>query len=383
MKTVVILIPQSREFERGLLRGIAKYSRMHGPWAIYMKLPDYKVDQPRFLTYVKQLRPDGFIVRIPFSGKLEDIVSFKKPVIVTDTEKPVAGLHSIEPDCELPAQLITEYFCNKGYINFGFAGFTNSYWCLLRGRYLKQALIAKHRSLSQHFCRINGDYLPAEEQNKLIQWLSALPKPAAILTTNCDLARHVLEACKIASILVPEQAAILGFDNDPLTCELSSPSLSSISYNFEHAGYEAARILDRLMAKQRMPIQKIVVRPMEIVIRESTDISLIENFDVANALSFIQQNSKKILQVDDVVAAANTTRRSLERKFHTILNRSIYMEIIQVRMKRAAQMLCETSLPISEIAAEFGYSEYRYFSRCFKSIMKMSPSSYRKRFGKI
>lgn len=380
MKKVVILIPQSREYERGLLNGIAKYSRIHGPWATYMRLPDYQSVPPRMFKHIEQLCPDGFIVRIPFFGKIEQILAFKKPVIVTDIKKPVQELHSIEPDCELPATFATEYFWAKGHTNFGFVGFVKSYWCKQRGYHLEQVVAAKKHFLSQYFSTLGNDYLLEKEQEKLIKWLTGLPKPIAIMTTNCDLARHVLEACKIASISVPERVAVLGIDNDPLICNLSIPTLSSIAYNFEKAGYEAAHVLDQLMAGVKLPVQKIMMQPTHIITRESTDRCFIEDIDISKALSFIRQHSMEILQVDDVVAAVGAPRRLLERKFRTLLDRSIYSEIIRVRMNRAARMLSETNLPINKIALEFKYTEERYFTQCFKALMGMSPSNYRRRF---
>ena len=330
--------------------------------------------------HIEQLCPDGFIVRIPFFGKIEQILAFKKPVIVTDIKKPVHELHSIEPDCELPAKFATEYFWAKGHTNFGFVGFVKSYWCKQRGYHLEQVVAAKKNFLSQYFSTLGNDYLLEKEQEKLIKWLTGLPKPIAIMTTNCDLARHVLEACKIASISVPERVAVLGIDNDPLICNLSIPTLSSIAYNFEKAGYEAAHVLDQLMTGVKLPVQKIMMQPTHIITRESTDRCFIEDIDISKALSFIRQHSMEILQVDDVVAAVGAPRRLLERKFRTLLDRSIYSEIIRVRMNRAARMLSETSLPINKIALEFKYTEERYFTQCFKALMGMSPSNYRKRF---
>lgn len=387
MKKVVFLLPLSREYERGLLQGIAQYSKIHGPWAHYMVMPDYSRPS-RLLSHLKQLNPDGFVIRIPFSIKTDQLLPFDKPIIVVDITKPADGFPSIEPDCKVPATLTTDYFWGKGYSNFAFIGFQHSYWCQQRGYYLEQALAAKKQLLHKFHCNVKSDNMLEEVQDALIRWLVGLPKPVAILTTNCDLARHVLEACKIADIPVPEQAAVLGIDNDSLVCQLSSPTLSSIAYNFEQTGYEAAQLLDQLMkghqlVNPKLAVQKIIASPTHIITRESTDREIINDVDIANALSFIRQNSKQQLQVDDVAEAVGIPRRSLERKFRKMFDRSIYTEIIHVRMKHAAQMLCETNLSMTRIAYEFQYNEERFFSRCFKSVLGMSPSQYRKRFGKM
>ena len=261
MKKVLILIPPSREFERGLLRGVSKYSRNHGPWATYMRMPDYSSAQKNILGLIKKIHPDGFLIRVPFSGDLEKILASHAPVIVTDIQKPVNDLHSIEPDCERPAEITTEYFWSKGFTQFGFCGFLKSYWCLKRGHYLSNILIPKNHFFSDHYCNVYEDTLLENEQAKLIEWLENLPKPIAILATNCDMGRHILEACKIASISVPETISVLSIDNDKLICELATPPLSSIACNFERAGYKAAELLDQLMAGKNIPIKKIIPSP--------------------------------------------------------------------------------------------------------------------------
>ena len=64
-------------------------------------------------------------------------------------------------------------------------------------------------------------------------------------------ARHVLAACRSLGILVPEDVAVIGVDNDELICELTSPPLSSIEQGARTIGYQAAALLDRLMAGRK------------------------------------------------------------------------------------------------------------------------------------
>lgn len=50
----------------------------------------------------------------------------------------------------------------------------------------------------------------------------------------------------------------------------------------------------------------------------------------------------------------------------------------QIRMNIACKLLRSTLLPIGEISQRVGYSDMLYFSRCFHSVMGMSPTEYRK-----
>jgi len=51
---------------------------------------------------------------------------------------------------------------------------------------------------------------------------------------------------------VPEEIAVIGVDNDPLLCSLTTPPLTSVIPNTHRTGYEAARLLDRLMSGERI-----------------------------------------------------------------------------------------------------------------------------------
>src|SRR5690606_11122608 len=85
------------------------------------------------------------------------------------------------------------------------------------------------------------------DQDALSQWLHALEKPAAVFATNDLFGQRVLEACARAEIVVPEQVAVLGVDDDELLCGLCDPPLSSIDPDPERIGFEAARWLESIL----------------------------------------------------------------------------------------------------------------------------------------
>ena len=63
---------------------------------------------------------------------------------------------------------------------------------------------------------------------QLIAWLQSLPKPIGIIAVSDARARQLLQACLTAGIAVPEQVALIGIDNDPLTRSLTRVPLSSV-----------------------------------------------------------------------------------------------------------------------------------------------------------
>jgi LacI family transcriptional regulator len=196
-----------------------------------------------------------------------------------------------------------------------------------------------------------------------------------------DCSQHVIDACRIADIRVPERISIVGVDNDDMICELSNPPLSSIAMNFEAAGYQSAELLNTLIVKGHTSQRSITVNPTHIEVRTSTDVLAIEDPDVADALRFIRGHARQLIQVTDVMNEVTCCQRLLHQKFKQALGRSVHQEIKRVRVETIEKMLRETDLSITQIAAKLGYSNSNHLSRYFRHSMHVNPLSYRKRLN--
>src|SRR5690606_17329552 len=85
----------------------------------------------------------------------------------------------------------------------------------------------------------------------LSRWLKSLPKPIALMACDDNQALHISEASKHAGLRIPEDVAVLGVDNDENICFLSDPPLSSISLDVESGGYEAAKLMEKLIKHRK------------------------------------------------------------------------------------------------------------------------------------
>ncbi len=215
----------------------------------------------------------------------------------------------------------------------------------------------------------------------LAEWLRTLPKPVGVMACNDDRGQHITEACATANLDVPYEVAVIGVDNDDQVCDISNPSLSSVALDVEKAAFQASGLLDKMMAGEKIPPQTVTVHPNRVVTRQSTNIVAVEDKLVSQALHFIHQNAKRLIQVDDVIKALNVSRRSLHDKFMKTLRRSVYDEIKRVRIDLISQMLVETDLSISDIALGLGYDSSNHIARYFKQKMGISPLDYRKLHG--
>ncbi|MFG0254297.1 MAG: helix-turn-helix domain-containing protein, partial [Rhodopirellula sp. JB053] len=160
--------------------------------------------------------------------------------------------------------------------------------------------------------------------------------------------------------------------------DLCTPSLSSVILPGKRVGYEAARNLDRLMRGETLESECVLVDPLGIAARQSTDVLAIEDKEIAIAVRFIRDHHCEGINVQDVVDAVSLSRRSLESRFQARVGRTLHQEITRRRIDRVCQLLNETSLTLAEIAARTGYQNEEYMSVAFRRAMKVPPGRYRR-----
>lgn len=377
-RQVVLLLDNSRAFGRGLIRGIAKYSRLHGHWTFYRGSKFYTKVQNKDIS-LETINADGAIVNKSYLKKISAKISI--PIIVTELDEPVPNYSNIVTDDTRAGEMGAAYLLEQGFKTLGFCGFRDMCWsngrCEGFMETLRKAGVEPYiyQSPKSSAARTGDQELPY-----IAKWLTSLPLPIAILACNDDRAQQVSEVCNFSDLCIPEDVALIGIDNDDLVCELSDPPLTSIEINSEKAGYEAAEQLDMLISDRKNSVKDIVAHPTQIVARQSTGVLQIANEEVRRALQFIRSHSKQALRVDDVVGNTHISRRMLEQQFRDVLGRSIYDEIRRVRCEHVSKLLLETKLSITRIAMMTDFTGVENIARFFRKEKGMSLQAYRKKY---
>jgi len=380
---VMLKIESGRKFGRDLLRGIAKYSKYHRPWIFHIEPPFYKKTTHKIdnLSLVKKWGISGIITRDIVLD--ENILAMGIPVVsMYYSENVVEGVPYIKPNFSAISEMAANYFFERGFHHLAFCGFDDMPWSRkYEESYKKKINKNGYDTYIYRQGKTKAERLWENERPRLCEWLKSLPKPIGFLACNDDRARHATEACRLAGLPVPEEIAILGIDDDEVVCDLCNPSLSSIALNGERVGYEAAEHLDKMMLGEKRSRQEIIVQPVNVITRQSTDVMAIEDSDVAAAINFIRKNIDRIVYVNDVVESVPLSRRVLERRFQKFLGRTINQEINRARIEIISSMLRETNLTISQIAMKLGYPDFKHIAESFKREKGMAPLAYRKQFG--
>ncbi len=376
---IALLIDKSESYDRGLIRGIIKYSNLYSPWEFFFAGPDYlAADRKKHLIHkIKNWNPDCIILNDRFD--LKDFEGIKVPIMVTPSNHKVQNAVNIVANDKEIGKIGAEYFIKRGFENLAFYGSDYLFWSTDRKQSFKETVLANGRSYFEEESLINEDW--QNNPRNLVSWLQNLPKPVAIMACSDEFGIHLIEAAQLAELDVPREVAVLGVDNDEFICDLYRIPMSSIDQSPEEVGFLVAQTIRKfLVAGEEMP-SEIVGTNFHIVTRLSTDIFAIEDQQLKIALEYIEAHSAtKIISVDDVVSATCLSRRLLEIRFRNVLNRTILQEIKRIRQNIICSKLILSNDPINQIAFDMGFNSLTSFSNSFRKEMNMSPVEFRKQF---
>lgn len=215
--------------------------------------------------------------------------------------------------------------------------------------------------------------------NDLSRWIKSLPKPSAIMLVGDYRAGDVFDACTKLRLKIPKDIAILGVDNNPVLCDSFVPSLTSIEPAFEHEGFMAAKVLDRLMRSRKQNNKPEIMRfaPLRIVERESTAPTITGSQLVDRALDFIKENLSSPFSAKDIAERLGVSPSLLVLRFRQFEKSTVQAAIVNYRLKAVCDKLRNTRMPISRIANLCGFGSANRLTHVFTSHYGMSPRAYR------
>jgi LacI family transcriptional regulator len=294
---------------------------------------------------------------------------------------PVEDLPSVYPDCGAAGTLAAQHLLARGFRQFGYLGLFNEIGSRLQLEGFRGGVCGEDPPVTSHrFSRtaIEGKARGWDKFMKdLESWIDSWELPIGIFACHDLYARYLIDVCRSKGLQVSEDVAIVGTHNETDLCIAPSPTLTSIDTGFTRIGYRAARLLDELMQGKKAPAQPILMPPLELVPRQSTDAYAANDPVVARALRFIAEQAHERIAVGDVVAAVATNRRSLERSFRASVGRSIGGEITRLRIERAKRRMVETNAPMKDVALEAGFRNADHFYKVFVRVEGVPPTQYR------
>lgn len=218
------------------------------------------------------------------------------------------------------------------------------------------------------------DYL-----EKLESFLVRLPRPCGVLAANDATAAHVLRIAEKAGVVVPDEMAVAGIDDDDLVCENTVPTLTSVAPDFTRSGKLAIELLARRMANPSAPPEIIPFGSADVARRQSTRRFAQKDTRIVKAIEYIRLNACRGIGVADVVREMGVNPRTAELRFKEIAGHSMRDEILSVRIARAKKMLADPRNSVDAVAVACGYSDARTLRHMFRTHLGISLRSCRPR----
>jgi LacI family transcriptional regulator len=362
-------------YSAAIHHGIAKYARQAG-WVL-----DLGMTRGAFVP--RAWKGDGIICLLHKEPELYDFIKSAGKPVVNIGDVNLRGVPTVHTDSREVGMIAADHFLERGFRHMAF--FLRIDTPAARERCDAFRSRVEQSGATFHFIdwATWSHKKPDSSETEVVRWLGnqikTLPKPLAVFSQIDECAIDVLYACRERGIRVPEEVAVLGVDDDKLRCEFAPVPLSSIDSNQDMEGYEAASLLGRLLRGEPKPKKPLLVRPIGVTTRLSTDILAIQHPHVAAALRYVWSNFDKQINAKTVASMVPISARRLHDAFLEHVGKTLADVITQKRVEKAKRLLIETDRKGLDIAFECGFPNDDRMGRVFMRELGITPMEFREK----
>ncbi len=375
-------------YEPDHMMGINRYACDHN-WVLQQSFPNDTSSLQRF-------QPHGIICQLAryVPQLIKAVESAHVPTVELCDAIPDMRLPRVMPDAEALGALAAAHLLERGFTRCVFIGYSTA-----RGyqRGFTEAIRTANGECrvvevdSADMERETGEFLTATEvfydegsalrRKWARRFFAKCDKPVGVYVQSTVWASDIIEGCRAARILVPEQVAVVSLADMAGAGASWTMPLTVVVQNYQEQGFQAARLLDRMIQGEPIPPDTLVkIPPASLVPRDSTLCHATDNLAIARATAFIMRNLHDPgLCVKQVQRAARAPRSSIYREFIRQFNMPIARYIERLRIRKALHQLETTDATVNVIAVRNGFGKPLRFRHAFVREKGMTPSAYRHR----
>lgn len=269
--TIGLIIPYeadfifSNPFYVEVMRGVSTEINRRG----YYLLICYPHDH-NYVDIYKQKRVDGFILMSPgtlHKNIIESLDEVDAPFVSTSKISDEESMVYVDVDNYYGATLAIEHLISLGHRRIGFIGKPTVTSAKDRLRGYKAVLDKYKIPFDENLVKISDDASIQSAYQVMSELLENHDKPTAVFLASDLMALGAMKAIKESGKSIPEDVAIVGFDDIPLA-EYTEPELTTVRQPSFQKGVMAARLLIQYLEKKKKPKSKIL--DVELIVRKST-----------------------------------------------------------------------------------------------------------------
>lgn len=348
-------------WEDRVFRGVAAYAAEHN-WVLdcLMRwthaLPEGPVKSDGIIAYTGIASPQPHLV--------DFIQATGLPVVETHLPR-IPGSGAVIRNHERIGELAAEHLLALEFSHIGFVTFDGH-----EIEALRQAGVAQKVAAS-------GAQFHVIKATELRRKLPGLPKPIGLIAASDINAMDIIQTCVDCGLTVPEEVAVVGVDDTDVFCDLAAIPLTSVNCNYEQLGREAAALLDRMMEGNPPPPEPLLIQPLGVTARRSTDTIALPDPASAKFLRYLRDHFREPLSLEQIARELGVSLRRVQDHFRHHVGRSAIQELTRLRVAHAKKLLHDPKLKLESVAQESGFTSRFHFIRAFVRVTGQTPKMFR------
>lgn len=254
--TIGVILPElNDEFFMDIIHGIDEEAHRNNRYLMVSSSHSERNDMETIIEFMSSGRVDGVILMAPSMQKnIYDIIGkSKRPVVLLNCAPETNGIVSFSVDNFRGAYLMTEHLIGHDYQRIGMIkGPERNIEAIERYLGFKKALDEHNIAYNSDFV-IAGDFSSRTGYYGFLRLMSQSNKPEAIFMTNDMMALGAYEAAHSSHIRIPEDIAIVGFD-DIFSGRVVTPRLTTVHTPINELGSKAMKYLLMMIHREVDPM---------------------------------------------------------------------------------------------------------------------------------
>lgn len=267
----LIITDITNPFFTTLARGVEDAASGGEYSVIFCNTDESEAKEHKYLHLMLQQQVDGVIL-VPARSKPDSIRYVQQrqiPIVVVDRRIPGMNTDIVRCDSEEGAYRLVQLLLDLGHRRIAMLNGTEGVSTADDRLLGYQRAMQDSGSKSDTNWVFSGSFTVASGYEMARQALTLIPRPTAVFAANNFIAIGALKALQGQGLRVPEDIAVVGFDDLPLNLALF-PFLTVALQPVYEMGQQATRLLlDRLAGTAPEQYQELIL-PTELIVRQSS-----------------------------------------------------------------------------------------------------------------
>lgn len=270
--TIAVLVPKlTNPFFAYLVESIEEKAVESGYQILICNTKYDKKRELAFLRNLKSKQVDGIIMtNIQNNWQIIDSIINGGPIVLCNEYTAEANVPTVRLNQVAGSYNGTYHLIEKGYTKIGYC------WGGIPSGLSNDRLKGYKMALTDHELTLNKQWIfpgvyGIKDGIRVMEEISKMKdKPDAIFSGSDEVAAGIVSEAKRQGIIIPDELAVMGFDNQPIA-EVVDPALTTISQPITEIGKISMEIMLSLLSGEDNVDQLMVHElPLELVVRKST-----------------------------------------------------------------------------------------------------------------